>query len=173
MPKTSLYLIPGMYLVRTWNIVVTKWLHIKHYGLKISGYFFWWVSASCGFSKHPEKTTQNQLYMKIQVHVISGKKGPCQEACTVRIRVEKRFFPKSSLDQMTYQNMQPHFFWHFLRTRNQRSWWVIIWLGIRDVVHVVVVVCCRGEYIETTFGSQWDHHLHGADETFSRTLPIT
>ena len=42
-------LVPG-----TRNFFVTKWVHIKHYGLKLGGPCSRWLSASFSFSKDPE-----------------------------------------------------------------------------------------------------------------------
>ena len=65
----------------------------------------------------------------------------------VRIVVKIPSFQKSSLDHMTYQDLKPHVSWHLLQTQNQCNWCVFIGVGIRDVIHVIVIVCCRGEYL--------------------------
>ena len=63
----------------TGHLFATKWVHIKHYGLKIGVPNFWWDYASFLNSKNPEIT---QMGSKIPGTCYSRKKkAPCQEAC--------------------------------------------------------------------------------------------
>ena len=55
----------------TGNLFATKWVHIKHYGLKIGVPSFWWDSASFLNSTNPEIT---KMGFKIPGTCYSGKK---------------------------------------------------------------------------------------------------
>ena len=97
------FLVPG-----TGNLFATKWVHIKHYRLKIGRPNFWWDSASFLNSKNPEIT---QTGSTIPGTCYSGKKRPLPGSLQTVVRrgeapprwsihqIQSRFWSKNDFFQ--------------------------------------------------------------------------